>query len=416
MKRLLLFQSHANYAQMLQQTFGSSLIAYWPMDETSGAIVYDRSGNARNAAYFSSITVNNTTSPNNKPAPLFSAGDVNAYSASLNAAFSGQSFSLGGFAKMSSAGVWTDATNRYLTIFNVDASNSCYVRRQATNNQLAFIYQAGGTSKSGSWYMGKTGFFHWLISVNKAGDSAKLYIDGAPVVSLTGLGTWAGNLNSAFTRIGSFSGAANFHSGWMSDVYVASRSVTLAEARILATARIRPRQIALLGDSLTAQQNNLQKWNDKLANNGLGGGWVGLMNHAASGATILSSLAGQVTAAANDNADDIIICLGTNDDNAGNMATLQTIIETAVDNLRVSNPNANIYYMNVPPKWTDATGTTEIDKSNIRTTVAAACTAKNVTCWDTYTVPWIAASDTSDGTHPTAAGHNNISNQAIARL
>jgi lysophospholipase L1-like esterase len=108
--------------------------------------------------------------------------------------------------------------------------------------------------------------------------------------------------------------------------------------------------------------------------------------------------------------------MGTNDDNAGNIATLQATVETAIDNLRASNPRATIYYMNVLPRWTDVGGGTVVDKSSIRTAIAAACTAKAVTCWDTFTDPWITAAQTSDGLHPTAAGHAAIAAQVLARL
>ena len=67
-------------------------------------------------------------------------------------------------------------------------------------------------------------------------------------------------------------------------------------------------------------------------------------------------------------------------------------------------------------RWTDAGGGTEIDKSNIRTAIAAACTAQGITCWDTYTTPWITAADTTDGTHPNAAGELKISTEVLSRL
>ena len=98
------------------------------------------------------------------------------------------------------------------------------------------------------------------------------------------------------------------------------------------------------------------------------------------------------------------------------MATLHATAESGIAALKLSNPNATIYWMNVLPRWTDSTGVTEVAKGNIRTAIAAACTAQGVTCWDTYTVPWIEASDTSDGLHPTAAGNALINTQVQALL
>jgi len=68
------------------------------------------------------------------------------------------------------------------------------------------------------------------------------------------------------------------------------------------------------------------------------------------------------------------------------------------------------------PLWTDSGGGTPVAKGNIRTAVAAACTAQGITCWDTFNTPWIVAADTSDGTHPTAAGYAKVATEVLARI
>jgi lysophospholipase L1-like esterase len=141
-----------------------------------------------------------------------------------------------------------------------------------------------------------------------------------------------------------------------------------------------------------------------------------MINHAAGGATILSHMAGQVSACSADGADVIILALGTNDNNAGDMAALRAAVEAGIDSLKSSNPGAKVCYMNVLPKWTDNTGVTALNETNIRAAIALACTNKDIPCWDTFTIPWINAADTSDGTHPTAAGHAKIAAQVWARL
>jgi lysophospholipase L1-like esterase len=142
-------------------------------------------------------------------------------------------------------------------------------------------------------------------------------------------------------------------------------------------------------------------------------------NHAVAGMGVIqgaSNMAAQVTASASDRNNIIIIELGTNDDNAGNMTTLQASYEAGIIALKASNPLATIYALNVLPRWTDTGGGTVVDKSNIRTAIAAACTAQSITCWDTFTDPWITAAQTADGLHPTAAGHAAIAAQVLARL
>jgi lysophospholipase L1-like esterase len=139
-------------------------------------------------------------------------------------------------------------------------------------------------------------------------------------------------------------------------------------------------------------------------------------NNAVGGHTIIANMDAQVAATADDAADIIIIGLGTNDNNAGDMGALQAECEENIAELKASNADATIYWMNVLPRWTDVGGGTPVDKSNIRTAIAAACTAQSVTCWDTFTDPWITAGQTSDGVHPTAAGHAAILARVLALL
>jgi lysophospholipase L1-like esterase len=124
----------------------------------------------------------------------------------------------------------------------------------------------------------------------------------------------------------------------------------------------------------------------------------------------------QTVSSATDNANVIIIALGVNDNNAGDMTALQAEYAENIAELKVSNPNATIYAMNVLPVWMDGGGGTVSDKGNIRTAIAAACTAQGITCWDTFTTPWITVADTADGVHPTAAGHAKIATEVLARL
>lgn len=146
------------------------------------------------------------------------------------------------------------------------------------------------------------------------------------------------------------------------------------------------------------------------------GGRTTMLNHAASGNTIISNMDAQVAAAAGDYADVVIMALGTNDDNAGDMAALRAEVEENIAEIKASNGGANIYYMNVLPRWTNSGGGTVVAKNNIRTAISAACTAQSIICWDTFTTPWITAADTRDGTHPNDFGIAKISAEIISRL
>lgn len=142
----------------------------------------------------------------------------------------------------------------------------------------------------------------------------------------------------------------------------------------------------------------------------------GVSNKALPSKTIMADMDGQTDEAVIDNNEVVIIGLGTNDDNAGDMTALQAKVESNILKLKAGNPNITIYYMNVLPRWTNVGGSVINDKSNIRAAISAACAAQSVECWDTFTDPWILPSDTQDGTHPTIAGGIKIWNKINERL
>lgn len=128
----------------------------------------------------------------------------------------------------------------------------------------------------------------------------------------------------------------------------------------------------------------------------------------------MANMDAQTVQAVGDTPNTVIIELGRNDDLMGDMAALQAEVEENLIELKAGAPLRQIYFMNVLPTWT--AGGVPIDFTVIRNAISAACVAQSVTCWDTYTVPWIDFADTTDGTHPTAAGHAKIATQVLARL
>lgn len=120
-----------------------------------------------------------------------------------------------------------------------------------------------------------------------------------------------------------------------------------------------------------------------------------------------------VLEAATDDADIIIIALGTNDDNGGNMAAIRATMATGIDDLRVSNSRATIYWLNILPRFD---GPPYEDKSILRPAIAAECAVKGVTCWDTFTDPWVTQAQLPDNLHPNASGHAAIAARVLALL
>jgi hypothetical protein len=220
--------------------------------------------------------------------------------------------------------------------------------------------------------------------------------------------------------------------GWSSNIYTLDISqrlamnfntgqpapLSIASARYAPLVRLGTSKkltvISVLGESIS-QATNPATWPHGLGISYLSGA-TNLKDHAASGASIIADLDTQVVAAAGDEATIIILALGVNDNEGGDMAALQAKVETNILALKTSNPTATLYYMNILPQWTDSGGGTPIDNSLKRAAILAACTAKSITCWDTYTTPWITAAQTIDGLHPLALGHSSIVAQILSRL
>ena len=185
-----------------------SPIAYWPLAEASGTTIVDESGNGRNGAYRASgePLLGQTGIGDGRTAALFDGSNDygNIYSAAFAAAFNGPEGTAAVWGQVSAAAVWTDAATRRLLSLRVDANNRVLLEKSSTNNQVTGFYIAGGTSKSVVFTTSApTTWFHFAITWSKSADQVKVYFNGAQVgATQTGLGVWAGSLDSANTTCG----------------------------------------------------------------------------------------------------------------------------------------------------------------------------------------------------------------------
>jgi lysophospholipase L1-like esterase len=409
--------SNLRYQTRIKNLFGSSLIAYWPLWETSGTDVLDFSGNGRNAVS-KNLAMANAIGLDGNPAPLFdgSTSAVNFNSTSLNTAFNMAEGAIVHLCKVSAAGDWTDAANRYAWYLFADGSNGIYVRKSSVNNVMRFSHNSGAVANALDFpTLAPTQWMQTAIEWSASGNYTRFYYNGFLIASYAGPALWTGNLTTAIKLLGSsaYGTPANVWKGWQAHGFILNTPPGPANVRLAYKNYIPGVQfISVLGDSIS---DGAGEWPSLIAETRP----LAISDHAVASMGILqgaTNMAAQVTATANDNADKIIIALGTNDSNAGDMGALQTAAENGIDALRVSNPNAALYWLGPLPKWTNNTGATPVDLSNIRTAIQAACTAKSVIYWDSFTTPWITAGQTSDGTHPTAEGHAAIAAQVLARL
>lgn len=226
--------------QQLILAFGSNLISYLPLDETSGATAADASGNSRTGTY-ANVTLNSIALPAKVGgnAPLFNGGVtdtsyINWYTASLAAATPGAA---GTFSALAKTSAWADGVARDIAYLRVDSSNYINVIKSTTNNELSFQYRAGGSLKivTSTALAGSTDWFLATITWSKAADEVKAFLNGVQVgTTQTGLGTWAGTLSTTLTNLGAHTQAgASVWAGGIAHPFLLNRVATPAEIAAL---------------------------------------------------------------------------------------------------------------------------------------------------------------------------------------
>lgn len=402
------------YAHHLLRLFGqSSVIGVWGLSETSGETAVDLSGNLHNGVY-SGVSLASLSGPSLQLVPFFpgSAATVDVYSTGLQEAFNPQAGGIGVWLKPRDGSIWGDGVLRDLFYFSAGSQNHLLLRKEAAAALITAQMVNGNRANSYQFGMlDQTGWGRYWITWSKADDRIRVYRNGQRMAELTGLGEWSGGLSTA--NFGSQAGGSNAWLGYLDTAILLNREPTLAEIREDAdyAPAMKIVRISALGDSITGYpysyfRSIVAEYN---------AGETVAMNHADQNQTIIANMDAQTAAAANDDADIIICALGTVDGNNGNMAALQAEVEENLAELKTTNPRAKIYYMNVLPRWESVNGLM-VDKSHIRAAISAACIKQGVTCWDTYTIPWINSTDTTDGLHPNPAGYAKITSEILKRL
>lgn len=401
--------SNLRYLQQMQSIFGASILSLLDTTIGSGTAFPDTSGNGRTATVGNTVLAG-ATGPDGLPAPVWDGDAANWYTVSLRDAFNGQEFGAKFLIKPDAAAL-TDGVVHYVGRFRVDASNHVYI----FHNGYTFtaFYNAGATARQIEFQLSGSTWYDMLMSVSKTGDALDLFVNGAKGrPTQTALGTWAGLLSSTNVIIGSSSlTPTTTFKGQI--VYPMLTNAAPTQAQALAgyrASKITTKKITILGDSISANKP-LTGWQALVGRNYNSGQNV-VYNRSMAGATIMtdgdsdSDMAAQVTASQYDDADLVIIELGTNDpDDAGITAEYTA----QVNRLKAYHPRATICGMGILPRTADATRLI----NNPR--IEAACTATGISYWNTDGVidP---ADDTDDGVHPTDAGDVKIDIDIRARL
>lgn len=404
------------YYQRIQSVNG--LLRYWPINEASGTTVTDISTAKNNiASGYSSVTLAQPGIGDSNTCGLWTnpGSYASVYSAALAAAQPGNEGTLAVWVKASDVAIWNDTVTLTILRYRCAGGNEYIGLYKYGTGYVAAVYRAAGVSRTFTQRQKAGGWLLLTLAWSNAGNLVTFDVNGIQVsAAQASPGAWGDTVTGVYVGAQTDGSSASNWSGWLAHAMLFNRALTQLERRNLFDWRQPGKRLTVIGDSISSAAVNTD-WPVVIANT-YNSGVCGYWTHAVSGNTIMSHFDTQTAEAANDQASVIICELGTNDDNAGDMGALQAKVESNLAALRSSNAGAPIYYMNVLPRWTDTGGGTPVDKGNIRTAIAAACTAQGVTCWDTFTTPWITAAQTADGLHPTAAGDAAIAAEVLARI
>jgi len=198
-------------AARIQATQPANLIAYWKLGETSGTTADDSSATAADGVYSGTYTLGQPGIGDGSLSTSFTptTGRVSlaANIATLDTPFDPLAGTLLAWGQVSGAGVWTDATSRFMVELGVDANNRVYLYKDnAGNNIVTGVYTAGGTAKQVSLTgFSPLTFFSLAITWDKTADAVKFYVNGVQQgATQTGLGVWVGSLSGSFSALGAF--------------------------------------------------------------------------------------------------------------------------------------------------------------------------------------------------------------------
>lgn len=156
---------------------------------------------------------------------------VNTYSTDLNSAFNPSEGTLVAWAKVTGSGVWTDGINRRILRLTYADSNNMIDFYRNGNNIIAAEYIAGGTTNNINISTSTTNWFQIALTWSKSNGQVKAYLNGNQSGStLTGLGTWVGNIVNSNSVIGATNTSALLPwSGQINDVRLYNRALSASE-------------------------------------------------------------------------------------------------------------------------------------------------------------------------------------------
>lgn len=227
--------SFVEYFERIRNQFAP--IAYWRLNEDTGSIAQDSSGNGFTGA-ITGATLNQPGIGDSFTSYSFDGvNDVvklsEDFEVAMDTIIADGKFTIAVWVKVSDATVWTDNTSRVILRIFVDGNNQIRIARVPTDDTLQVRFEADNISKNINITTSTTDWFNITLTVDIIADEVIVYFNGVQEsAALNGLGDFTGNLNTAL--IGSqTAGAAQVWDGNIAHVPIWDRVLTSDEIALL---------------------------------------------------------------------------------------------------------------------------------------------------------------------------------------
>lgn len=228
-KLLLLLNRRATYSDKLRALFGTALIGYWKLAESSGTTAIDSSGNGRNGTTSGALVGQPGIGDGGTSYWFDGINDtVNFASSGVLPVFNTSAGTFLVWLKANAAADWTDGVYRSIIQFEADANNYITIAKSNSNNLLKLALRGNSTFAGyDKTSFSPTAWFHVTATWSIANNRTQMSINGGTFASGTMFASFVGALTIG--RIG-----ANVL-GSVAHFAILNREATQAEATQAAT-------------------------------------------------------------------------------------------------------------------------------------------------------------------------------------
>lgn len=238
--RVPTYAASGPYSQVVLSVAPSDLILYYPLQESAGPTADNAEGTAaRDGTYNGSWLYQNTPGPfagDSSPRGDNSTTYVDFYSASLDGVYDGNEITVNIWGRLSASNWSNGETDELARLQSVTATNLVQINKTAGVNELHWRYTSSSVTKE-IFSTAQGADLDWFMMTLVASDSGnymRAYYNGSQVsTDQTGLGTWAGALNSSNCNFGSSTSPGNVWPGWLAHAAIWKTALTAGQITTL---------------------------------------------------------------------------------------------------------------------------------------------------------------------------------------